>query len=1168
MAKPVKKSSSTFNKLSRGATTNTAVAAELEIKTIQVLVLELDDVLFHLNSAVLMPERPRGQSASHGSGSPAQDQDKVSGVKALALALKQFQIDPQRRLLLAGHTDTSGDARSNFELSDQRARNVLFLLEGKRDGWAEISAMRHQIENYQQIMTCAFEQRGWACDPRGISNAWNPDTDRATEGFIKAYNAWLASPPHPADRLPLPDGPGGPLARIRADSNHKWPREMWLAVFDLYEDDLAKALGVDPGKLNSQHRAGLKFVDSNRKYLACGESYPIEAADKPNYRSQTNRRVELYFFDEGELPSLSCPPPGTEAHKAPDCPMWHRLHLKREKIFPEDLTNIEYHLRFVFFDRVRQQWADAPEGLDIKAWEVNTASGPAPREIVPTVVKYSGGTYTVKVEDVVAPTRSSIFFTFEPKETPGSAAEATPAHPRYYVFTDRAAAASPSVIRLMSEDTVKALPFADRLQYYDLPATWSSRNYFTRTEYSADRNKGDRFEKAVKDLRQLKPHGGNSTTAAAPLVFSLDDIVLVTSSRSQDIKDKNAVGTAFAAATPLDDNSRFTLFHVDAATTEGPANKVMMRLRIFDPDPDQPVFTNVKFKTNLITNTPGNARLVYFCNEFYDVFDKRTSGADPGFSFAANHLLGARAALRGDPDIHQSYHVKAGEAADRDRGMALTPAIAAIGNYQLHYLHNCAVFDGKPLAYLLVYWNCRFQLLALGGGVKESTAADITNHRKEGMTNAMKRLNKEYLYELSSGTADFRIRPMHFIEAKSDANGGEHLCMVDIVGNYPNSRAWMTPDKGQFRTMDYKPDATYRGNPDPDNNKEDTDGSKYEMLTNHHEMGHATGNPDEYLYDFDPFVTNPGPPPKVEKRVWRGLPKYNQLFTAEGGPYSVDNLSRMKYNRTTRLKDHWKFVTWLHTASTSDDPTKPEGALSRFMKANRWKITFPAKTYTHEFELDDTYRNIFLPAYRGADHQLGAANSPAYVDLLLYKLGDDETARTIKAGTLFKGILAVKTKFALRFRDDGANVWTFNDKLNWARGLVTQAQSDLNLKFRLHCGGANAFDEIYVHFVPHFAVYGEPDVTPPAPNAPADSHANVEITFRIGHAVAVNSKTISCDWGDSLAARPDQWRSVLRRVFGYNDSSAFAKTHFGSIVQWVNQRDFATPANPFTMEDL
>jgi hypothetical protein len=424
------------------------------------------------------------------------------------------------------------------------------------------------------------------------------------------------------------------------------------------------------------------------------------------------------------------------------------------------------------------------------------------------------------------------------------------------------------------------------------------------------------------------------------------------------------------------------------------------------------------------------------------------------------------------------------------------------------------------------------------------------------------------MIEKVSGAHDLAIRPFHFMEAKNDTNGGTHKCMVDVVGDYPNSGAWMNIAAAQLRTGDYKSDPTYLGNPDPNNSLKDTDGRVYQVLTNHHEMGHATGNPDDYLYDFKDTITS-GAPPAATSRVWGGLPKFNLPFTAEGGPFSCDPLSRMNTNRTPRLKDFWKYVCWLHDASTDNDPTKPEGSLTRFIGGNKFKLTFKATTFTHNFTLEDKHKNIFKPGYNGLNIALSNTMpaGPAKADLLLYKLGDSETAYIIKGGHTFKGILVVRLKIGLKFINDGANVWDFPTKLAWARAMDKQIRNMANLKFYLKCPKANELDDLYLFVVPHYTVYEDTE-TSVVTAKPGDSHLNFESRFKIGGAIgAAAGNTYACEWGLSLAAQPDNHAAIARRCLGFEDANkSFSRTDFSKIVDWVNAQDFAN--DTFAMQDL
>ncbi len=237
----------------------------------------------------------------------------------------------------------------NFELSAQRAQNIQFLLEGDREQWATISEKRHRIEDYQQIMKfIKFSTRwGWDCDPIQVDNTWGDNTKGATERFIAAYNNWVLAGLAPTGSLQLPPDV---FNRIKNSGTHKWPIEMWRAVYDVYNDEIAVNLGITRDRMG-QYRSLLAFADDLKKMVACGESFPLDSAGRDNYRSQLNRRVEILFFDQNELPTLNCPTTTNAVHTPAECPLWHKWHFAAVYIDPNDLNAVAYHLKFVYYDR-------------------------------------------------------------------------------------------------------------------------------------------------------------------------------------------------------------------------------------------------------------------------------------------------------------------------------------------------------------------------------------------------------------------------------------------------------------------------------------------------------------------------------------------------------------------------------------------------------------------------------------------------------------------------------------------------------------------------------------------------------------------------------------------------------------------------------------------------
>ena len=67
----------------------------------------MEDIHFHHNSAVVLPWR-YGENAD-----TSADEDRLSGLSVIAAALRYAKANPGKKLLLAGHTDSSGQTDYN-----------------------------------------------------------------------------------------------------------------------------------------------------------------------------------------------------------------------------------------------------------------------------------------------------------------------------------------------------------------------------------------------------------------------------------------------------------------------------------------------------------------------------------------------------------------------------------------------------------------------------------------------------------------------------------------------------------------------------------------------------------------------------------------------------------------------------------------------------------------------------------------------------------------------------------------------------------------------------------------------------------------------------------------------------------------------------------------------
>lgn len=247
--------------------------------------VELEDLNFAWNRYVLLPDFGDMDNAT---GLP------VTARAVLRTVLRFSETHPGRELLVAGHTDTDGSASNNLKVSQRRAHNVKLYLEGNRQGWAAQAHAHHEVADWQEILAWAARVMGWDCDPGEIDNAYGRSSKEARERFRTTYNAVFP------DSAPLSVQGSQRVAD-------------WAAFFDLYDHALARVMHIGTDDLAGL-RAGLSFVGDG--VLACGEHQPREAEAVDGFRSRTNRRVDILFFEPQHLPDLAAQPPGAGLYAA------------------------------------------------------------------------------------------------------------------------------------------------------------------------------------------------------------------------------------------------------------------------------------------------------------------------------------------------------------------------------------------------------------------------------------------------------------------------------------------------------------------------------------------------------------------------------------------------------------------------------------------------------------------------------------------------------------------------------------------------------------------------------------------------------------------------------------------------------------------------------------
>ena len=265
------------------------------IERILAYFVELDQVCFGFNSAVLLPAIVRDAKdvdapASALAPGSTTSRPVVPPLIAVKAMFDFAEAHSDLKVLVVGHTDTVGSESANNKLSADRATNAHMFLSGDRSGWAA-ACKRSTLRDQQVIFDWAARVFGFACHPGPIDNKEGPRTTAARERFRQRYN----------------DEFGGNLKRKAS-----WGETDWKAVYDLYEARLARYCDVDVKDLSAK-RSLLHF--ESPATLACGKSWPIAAAGIENLRSRGNRRVDVVFMEDKPHPDLqSSKPPGRELY--------------------------------------------------------------------------------------------------------------------------------------------------------------------------------------------------------------------------------------------------------------------------------------------------------------------------------------------------------------------------------------------------------------------------------------------------------------------------------------------------------------------------------------------------------------------------------------------------------------------------------------------------------------------------------------------------------------------------------------------------------------------------------------------------------------------------------------------------------------------------------------
>jgi hypothetical protein len=533
-----------------------------------------------------------------------------------------------------------------------------------------------------------------------------------------------------------------------------------------------------------------------------------------------------------------------------------------------------------------------------------------------------------------------------------------------FVFSE---SANRRTVQKLAAGDAKRKPNKDRPAYYDLPKEWKSKNYYTRF---TDTSKNKFFDELANTDIEV------SYSKATPLIFCLDDIVLTTNAGSQAIKDKDSSDADQA----LSENSRIVILKTD------PGDKY--KVTVYKPRGKAAYWSESEFKKetatttrrNVIVDYPINPRVVLFCNGFHDVYDKRTKNPN----FANKEVAGARAAVLNDTDITCHAPIVAtssfGDYTAEDCGNFVFYALqyAGVDTTDADATKHRVVFA------LVTYWNCRLTTNAY------TVAADVDNAREKGMENSMARWNaKDYEFHFTN-RADIVGKTFSLFEAKRDDLGGKHLCMATVVRDANDGGSWMGKDTAQFRKSAYQDEPGRLRVEDAD-----YDGNTYKCLATAHELGHASGLHDEYVYFLDDY-------PKIIR--------YVQYY--DGMPYVPDDWSLMKNNEALRLRHYWGKAAWVN-ANVANIPGMTAADKDTI------EVVYPAKNLHYIRPAGETLKDVYTPKHTEKSVAWTAGGS---ANFHLYRLGDDEFMHKLN-GSPYKGLLVIATKICVRFKQNGLAAW-------------------------------------------------------------------------------------------------------------------------------------------------
>jgi peptidoglycan hydrolase-like protein with peptidoglycan-binding domain len=443
---------------------------------------------------------------------------------------------------------------------------------------------------------------------------------------------------------------------------------------------------------------------------------------------------------------------------------------------------------------------------------------------------------------------------------------------------------------------------------------------------------------------------------------------------------------------------------------------------IIEPDDDEPYLSRSRNNDgNYFACQDGGAFTVYFEGHYYFANRKRVP--------ANLRRAGLRAAIKND-QVNRAIS---------------EPVVLAAGHLEENFFFGVDFRNDKIISYVIAMWTCK---LIRDSSVHTSedraiVSQGILDYKLNGMVNCKLR-HEENDFDVvdNLGVSPHFIKVLkHFVVWDSS----HAKCVVHVHNG--TGRDNMGIDVAHFNAANWE--AEFGG-------WASTEGS----FVAAHELGHAMGLDDDYLE----------PPGSWGDPAWDSplIPRFAQWV--KGNPFAGDSSSLMNSNEKFRHRMLFHHVNWLN--SNADILT---------LTGNR---RFKVQTPDHDYYLPPPADRNFLTTATRHIHYMPVVNQVAFVngthgkmDLLLYKIGRDQTPREIVAGQDFDGILTVCLYIKWAFHTVGGVNWTPTQKMDWIKQNYTILTNLVNQKKYLGTTAAASahFQKIYLLFRLHFHEGGDGD---------------------------------------------------------------------------------------------